>query len=421
MENLAELQRTLNESVRAHCSNVVASTTAWAACDEIARLQAALRDQALARGPEPSAAPTSTWLPLEGAVLANHPDPLGALQRGEVPALILRGLVPQAHLDAQLLQLARWASRSTLGGGSPNRKHPCTRCVCNLCELSTSLRSQDVKGDECHSPRVNDTCPFRRHRSQTYDWGWKLYESLHRKSGSALHFNKSKSILAQLDEVARDCAASGCAEEGPCSPHDVLLSGLRRIVSMRPEVGARAVRHATEPTGEKYVPGVLRIHRPGTAYPLHFDTHHANAWATLRRWFCGEDVLSRSPGYDPATVRSYKALRRHHFSASVILTMQAPDRQLNPYDLRIYHARWPKLLRNCNIRSGAAYGIGQRLSKFPQNVVPHVDIRGEPGDLYIFNSEHVHITPTIRGSRSRAVVAAIAGYSQNSDLIEVWS
>ena len=59
----------------------------------------------------------------------------------------------------------------------------------------------------------------------------------------------------------------------------------------------RSVSAAVEPTGEAYVPGVLRIHRPGFNYPLHFDTHHANAWDALRSWLCQEDVLKKSKLY----------------------------------------------------------------------------------------------------------------------------
>ena len=390
-----------------------------------------------------------------------------------MPALVLRGLVGGEQQLSQLLQLSRFAvrststrnskggsrldplpvatSKSTKGGphldppetmpgqqcvGAGSSSSAATSCLCNLCELSdtaaaatassansassgTNLRVRE-SSDRCIVARANDTCPYHPQRGSTYDWGWKLVESLGSARGARYHFERSQGIHNELEALRKSCAASGCAGEGPCSPHDVLLNGLRRLASpTRPGSGAsrvhRSVSAAVEPTGEAYVPGVLRIHRPGFNYPLHFDTHHANAWVALRSWLCQEDVLKKSRLYKPSRVREYAALRRHHFSTAAILTLQAPDRRQNPSDLRIYNARGTELQQNCSIKATGTYGIGQRLDAgtFPVGV-PYVDLRGDAGDLYLFNSEYVHITPKIRGARSRAVLAAIVGYSRHS-------
>jgi hypothetical protein len=52
--------------------------------------------------------------------------------------------------------------------------------------------------------------------------------------------------------------------------------------------------------------------------------------------------------------------------------------------------------------------------------VPYYDLRGDAGDLYLFNSEHVHSTPTIRGSMSRGVLSSIVGMSAAGKEMELW-
>ena len=42
------------------------------------------------------------------------------------------------------------------------------------------------------------------------------------------------------------------------------------------------------------------------------------------------------------------------------------------------------------------------------------------GDLYVFNSEHVHTTPPIRGKASRGVLSSIVGLSADAGDAEVW-
>ena len=55
--------------------------------------------------------PGERWEPLEGEALRRHPDPMGALQRGEVPALMVRGLIPKAELTRMLDRMAAFAQR----------------------------------------------------------------------------------------------------------------------------------------------------------------------------------------------------------------------------------------------------------------------------------------------------------------------
>ena len=85
----------------------------------------------------------------------------------------------------------------------------------------------------------------------------------------------------------------------------------------------------------------------------------------------------------------------------------------------------------------SSYGTGARYNasiarEFYGRGIPYVDIKGEEGDLYLFNSEHLHMLPPLPGvrhskpsvqlSRSRSVLGALVGYSaEPGSKVEVWS
>ena len=48
-----------------------------------------------------------------------------------------------------------------------------------------------------------------------------------------------------------------------------------------------------------------------------------------------------------ANVRLYPPLRSVNFTAAAILTLQSPNRTLNPHDLRVWRVRWPALVCFC--------------------------------------------------------------------------
>ena len=217
--------------------------------------------------------------------------------------------------------------------------------------------------------------------------------------------------------LTRECAPS--EPHHHCTPQAAMLGGLSEL--LRPS--GRAVRVASQVAGDAgeggtYSAGALNIHRPGFFYPHHFDAINANAWLALRKWFCAEPP-SLDKNYVPEGVSQY-SVRRHPFTTAAIFTLQAPDRMLNPYDLRVYRARWQALVHNCSITSTTAYGLGQRLDRATFPSVSHADLRGDEGDLYVFNSEHVHTTPPIRGKASRGVLSSIVGLSADAGDAEVW-
>ena len=101
-------------------------------CGRLARLATSL-----AEATKGSAAPVVAWRPLEGAALAQHDDPLGALQRGEVPALILRGLVPPAELRGLLRRTARFARRRHASAARSDAAR--SKVSCEMARLLTAF------------------------------------------------------------------------------------------------------------------------------------------------------------------------------------------------------------------------------------------------------------------------------------------
>ena len=392
-----------------------------------------------------------SWVPLEATSLPNllmqHPDPMGALQRGEIPAIIIRKFLPTDALNSMLRRLAIWAdglhkSRETAlpFGMCPRGCGP----VCELRELAYELPEPAIPCQKAYSSCYSCACApssTTLDRKCTNSSGrtlehveWpqtRLYGSFF-EGGLEFLLNRSQAMNDRLRKLEFWCTQRGTVfhayHKHWCSPWSAMLHGLRQLARGH----GRRVAAASEPSGMQYVPGVLRIHRPSSRYPLHFDTHFMAAWTVFRSWVCDE----RPPAadrqfflrrFDEQTLRHYAPLTHHMFSTAAILTLQAPARDRNPIDLRIFQSRWQTLIGDCRLKLANMYGVGGRLGEagmrdFYAQSVPHVDIRGDPGDLYLFNSEHLHDLPSILGDRSRAVLGAVVGYSADpGDNMEVWS
>ena len=74
------------------------------ACMDVARFHRAL-------GESGHLTSSDGWQVLEGEALRQHADPLGALQRGEVPAVMLRRFVPPDELRRMLTRMAQMTVR----------------------------------------------------------------------------------------------------------------------------------------------------------------------------------------------------------------------------------------------------------------------------------------------------------------------
>lgn len=269
---------------------------------------------------------------------------------------------------------------------------------------------------------MSSACRYKQHANSTAVLlGRKLYGNF-RLNGVEPFLEDCAKHTAAVRMLSRECDAG--TTWPACTPHGAMVGGLAALV--RPfgrKVRVASQGAASVGAGGRYNVGVLNLHRPGSSYPLHFDAINANAWWALRKWLGAEQVELDS-GFRPQAVAQF-SVARHAFTTAAIFTVQSPDREHNPYDLRVYRARWQSLVGNCSVRSAMGYGLGQRLDEatfFPHGGVEHVDIRGDEGDLYIFNSEHAHTTPTIRGGVSRGVLASVLGLShaEAQGDVEVW-
>lgn len=498
-------------------------------CERLHRLRAALEDDAAGRSEGRAALKNggAPWVPLEAdsidGLLHQHPDPLRALQRGTVPAIILRGLVSPGALETMVHRLAAFARYRHRTGDLRHKNFAIGSCTLAqiLTEISGDIRPRAdtvmpvvPAAQTAQSAKAVAMCDYYNSSKKParYEWGQKLPLS------KGTHAQLMLAAKHSGEAIEAGLTRANCSTANPqrgtrwhdCSPYAALLHGVdalakatgRRLAvaseppsamssdtpskssATSPKANAKSSANGNSnskapfDTPHFYIPGMLRLHPPGSSYPLHFDSHLAESWRLLRRLLCSEQPSCNCPGQLPT--ESFAPLTRHHFSTAVILTLQvsqyiphrptssytcpynllhdafyltsahltnrvrgclclnacaqAADRSKNPSDLRIWRSRWPELLPNCSLRTVNAYAVGARfaavgasghdshaLNRF-RRATQHVDLRGEPGDMYLFNSEYLHELPTIKGKRWRAVLGGTVGYSSDKgEVMEVWS
>jgi hypothetical protein len=454
----------LNQTVKKMCD--VETVNMKQACQDATRFQKALGEAGTFLVPPES----DPWQILEGEALKRHPDPLGALQRGEVPALMLRRFVPREELDHMLSRMAQMAigifncrfpsmtkSNFTLTLSASRQR----RVISNssYCVKLNSLSSLAILswphwcaflthlgGPECILPHrrtspeciarqddhpVFERCKFNnlkgRHRRRktpvdaargaAREFGQKLYGNLQR--GTKSNFMRRATAIDGLHELL----AVGCTGRY-CSPKQAMLAGVAELVGP-----SRVTRQAQEDdlrhlgSADLHSPGTVRAMTKGWSTPLHMDSKHSSAWVALRKEICGEEVME-SMGTEASTAARYHALTGHRFAASAIFTMHAPARASNPVDLRVFRTRFPGILRNCSVLTVDAYGVGVRFRRetFPAHILEQsLTITAEPGDLFLFNSEYFHDTPVIKGEQSRTVFNSFAGFSADGGPVELYA
>ena len=466
---VAHLQKRIGSAIAQICSPIPSASPArMQACQDARRFEAALAES----GHRLMAEDHESWRVLEGDALKHHLDPLGALQRGEVPAIALRQFVPAgelAHMQSRMAQMTlkifscrfpvnmdpravrsvrsarehRITSNDSYcaelnrhtGQAALTWAHWCT-LLTNVAHDCNRLRTAGRAGGQAWPPEceaffsghpVFERClyvygkkrrgrvkVFRQDHTTTasaYEFGQKLYGNL--QTGAKHKFMRgSLSVDALHEMMGRGCSGRFC------SPKQAMLTGIAELAGSH-----RATRQAEENAGERHSPGTVRSMVHGWATPLHMDSKHSSAWAALRKELCGE-VVRQTMGTSPAEASRFQALTRHRFAASAIFTMNVPNRTTNPIDLNIFRTRWPALLYNCSVRTVDAYGVGARFQRdtMPAYVLSRpVEVRADPGDLFLFNSEFFHDTPRISGTGSRTVFNSFAGYSSDGAAVEVYA
>ena len=435
-----ELATQLQSAVQRMCGAGRKRPAEKQACLDATRFQRAAAEW----GSRLSPAADDPWQVLEGKALRRHPDPLGALQRGEVPALMLRGFVPPRELERMLRRMAQMTMRifscrfptnvstraiASISAARAVRRvsndsfcrelnvhsahamlawphwcallshveHDCAAAVAAAKRSGArdggddrpecvALRSKHPVFERCRRDygrkrrtiNVNKLKTDGHVRLAAREFGSKLYGNL--QPASKHRFMRTTMAIDALHELM----ARGCTDRF-CSPKQAMLAGVKELAGP-----SRTARQAQEPNGELHSPGTVRAMSTGWSTPLHMDSKHSSAFAALRKEICGEEVVL-SMKTSPAEASKFKALTRHPFAASAILTLHAPTRgELNPFDLNIFRHRWPALLDKCSVRAADAYGVGARLHREtvpPQVLENPLTVRADPGDLFLFNSE----------------------------------
>ena len=190
--------------------------------------------------------PGERWEPLEGEALRRHPDPMGALQRGEVPALMVRGLIPQAELTRMLDRMAAFAQRLHENGTTVFNQARMVPRKGMLCPMVKHL-AYDCRGEpECAAARnvslqrhcvrlqkgdrsaagASADSRLGRYRGSSSEFGNKMYNNLQRGTQLAV-MKASRGMDVLYEHLSRGCS-------GPwCGPKEAIMHGVRQLAGRR--------------------------------------------------------------------------------------------------------------------------------------------------------------------------------------------
>lgn len=304
------------------------------------------------------------WTPLQphaGAILDACPQPLQALAQARVPALILRGVLPQAACQALVERLM---AEDQL----PDPDRP----------MSDALRDQAIPEGYYREGRN----PANRYAWQSaadsgrarIDVGTSLGYRGSDPAGFFAHSLQTHALFARLFGP----------DSGVADPVRALYAALQSLA------GARRVMTAREDDGRLYGPAIVRAHYGGYTYAPHFDS-----------------VRLREKRSDFA-VHGFA----HQFAG--VLVLQNARLGDSSAQCTIHRCLWePHIDPHLKDGSFHAYAREQALQK--------ATIHLEPGDLYFFNTRCIHEVPGLSGATPRIVVATFIGFDEDRDEIFVWS
>lgn len=255
------------------------------------------------------------WAPLEGQALSSHPDPLGALQRGEVPALVIRGLLGKEDLQAMYTRMADFASAGSKqsravaancawlagaeGVGDPNATG--STHGSNTSSIPAGGAAGGAAGLE-RAESLARAClaRFSQTKSTFVNFGSKLGAQNFGARGFAAYTAAVGHEQGVMEEFSKaTCSGGGRTAVGGdahgawCSPFDAMAHGLSRLAKLsrrRLRVawqGSMAASNTNQSAASSrkgagkdfvYPSGLLRSMRPGFRYVPHFDSKHSDLW-----------------------------------------------------------------------------------------------------------------------------------------------
>jgi hypothetical protein len=152
----------------------------------------------------------------------------------------------------------------------------------------------------------------------------------------------------------------------------------------------KKVTTAHEPDGRRYGPGIIRAHYGGYTYRPHFDS--------VRLREKREDFAVFHFDHQIAGVLVLRNSLRDGRAAECILHRYLWQPEVQPH-----------------LDSGTFDDFAR------ERDIVNIQVHLDPGDLYFFNTRHIHEVPGVDGPEPRIVLATFIGYSPDRDEIFVWS
>ena len=312
----------------------------------------------------------AAWAPLEGRsvaeLLAQHPDPLRALSRGEVPAVILRGVLGPTERQALLTRL--------VGKGAAAGKY--------------------------WTRSLTKTAPQR-----------PLYADI--GANLASHLNKGRPPAEYTRAVAHFL---GLYERlGLLHPVRILHESLRAIAA-----GRTVATGVDVATNRSFGPGIFRQTMNGGTFPIHFDSLRAHIVGA--RSCDGTSAASLASMQQASSASAYSDIYRFEQQLAALINLQQPGGQrggeLSTFDYDRHH-----VLKDCSLAvNSSAHNVFLANDTALQNRLSQrrsSQPRIEPGDFYVINVNRLHVVHPVHGTDPRVSLGSFVGYSSSE--LRVWS
>lgn len=306
---------------------------------------------------------SSTWTIAEPdleSVFSLFESPLDALARGEVGAIVLRGVFSRTDCSRLVDRLI--AEGHLYDPGKPVPQRFLAEAVPEgFFSRSTGDESEGV---EYYHRRTEDT-------HVRIDIGSSLGYRGEDREAFFDHSRRTREIFAEIFDRDRD-------------PVDLVYGKLQELSI------DKKVRTARESDGSLYSPAILRAHYGGYAYAPHFDSVRLREKRTdyavhdFEHQFAGVLVLQNTSVGDR--------------TAQGIIHRCAWEPEIDPF-----------------LEAGTFHDYAE------DHGIERVEVVLEPGDLYYFNTRMIHEVPGVEGADPRIVLAAFIGYSAGREEIFVWS
>lgn len=319
-------------------------------------------------------------------------NPMVALSRGDVPAVILRRALPQAECSGLIW---RFAERGML----PPAFVPFVSQ-----DLSDALAA-------FAGPPGSGGSKWVGLEETGEDPSATLAERL--DIGAALG-NLGANQPAFFADAAKWHGHYATLFEGlPTQPIELMYGALGALS------GGKAVRTACEPDGSQYCPVIYRSHMPEYGYAPHIDSvRHREKRTDYEVFRFGAQLggilllqapereplrsAGKTPGYTPASdVYHDTIMYDAPCTRTDVAEFLADDGNNAILGGMVETSAFREFAETANLRA------------FP------VDL--EVGDMYFFKSDAMHEVPGFTGSLARVVQATFIGFSEEDDEIMVWS